>query len=233
MVDLSAEMGELWASLGASRSVGSRVIQFVAAHQGEGTSSVARELCRFAAQRAGKTVWLVDMDLQDSPQTAAIAADPALYGGLGKSTHASPEGLSFVTVQPPMQQADGQWVPDGRYVVAYPVGQARWWVTRFRQESLRGGQRARVLSGIDYWTALRKHADLIVIDSPAADRSQTALVLAPHVDETVIVVAADQPDIRGATRLKEALVRSGGQCSGLFYNRARHAKPARPGRKVP
>ncbi len=230
MVDLGGEMGGLWASLGASSSAGSRVIQFVAAHQGEGTSLVARELCRFVAQRAGKTVWLIDLDLQDSPQTAAIAGDPALYGGLGKPTHASPDGLSFVTVQPPLRQADGEWIPDGRYVVAYPVGEARWWVTRFRQESLRGAQRAQVLPGIDYWAALRRHADLIVIDSPSADRSRTALTLAPYVDETVLVVAADQPDIRGATQLKDAITRSGGLCSGLFYNRARSAPPVFSGR---
>ncbi len=49
-VDLSAEMSELWASLGAPTGGRVRVIQFVAARRGEGTSTVALELAAFAAR---------------------------------------------------------------------------------------------------------------------------------------------------------------------------------------
>ena len=233
MVDLSGEMGGLWASLGASAPGTSRVIQFVSAHKGEGASTVARELCRFVAGRAGKTVWLVDLDLQDSPQAAAIAADPGLYGGLGKPVRACPDSRCFVTVRPPQKQADGDLVPDSRYVVAYQVGQHRWWVTRFRQEALRGPQASSILPSADYWTSLRQHADLVVIDSPAADRSETALSLAPFIDETILVVAADQPDLQGPARLRDDIARRGGRCSGVFYNRAQIAPPSFLGRLAP
>ncbi|MBI1408091.1 MAG: sugar kinase [Caulobacter sp.] len=225
MVDLSGEMGGLWASLGAPAPGRSRVVQFVAAHRGEGTSTVAREFARFAARRAGKTVWLVDLDLHASPQHAAIAADPQLYGPLGPAVSASPDGSTFVTVQPPSRNAEGVAVPDARYVAAHAVGEGRWWVTRFRKEGLKGRQTVHILPGADYWNALRKHADLVVIDSPAADRSQAALTVAPFIDQTVLVVAADQPDVRSPAQLRDAIVTAGGRCAGVFFNRARVEPP--------
>ena len=71
MVDLSAEMAELWGSLGAPAAGRARAVQFIAARRGEGTSSVAREFARFAARKAGRSVWLIDLDLFGSPQHAA------------------------------------------------------------------------------------------------------------------------------------------------------------------
>ncbi len=225
MVDLSGEMGGLWASLGAPAPGRARVIQFAAAHRGEGTSTIAREFARFASRRAGKTVWLVDLDLQGSPQHAAIAADPELYGPLGKPVSASPDGSMFLAVQPPQRGADGKPVPDALYVQAYSVGGPRWWVTRFRREVLKGRQTVHVLPGADYWNALRKHADLVVIDAPSTDRSQAALTLAPFIDQTVLVVAADQPDVRGPAQLRDAIATAGGRCAGVFFNRAQVEAP--------
>ena len=67
----------------------------------------------------------------------------------------------------------------------------RLWVTRFAGEVLRSGQRAEVVGDASYWDALRRHADTVVIDSPAADRSDTSILLAPFVDSTVLVVASN------------------------------------------
>ncbi|MDD3836297.1 MAG: sugar kinase, partial [Phenylobacterium sp.] len=61
MVDLSAEMAGLWASLGAPAAGAGRIVQFIAARRGEGASTVAREFAHFAARRAGRSVWLVDL----------------------------------------------------------------------------------------------------------------------------------------------------------------------------
>src|ERR1700679_2693131 len=100
MVDLTAEMAQLWTSLGA-RALGQqgRVVAFVSATTGEGTSTVAREFARFASGRARRPVWLIDLDLMNAPQYAAVAADPARYGVLGRATAASPDGSAFFTVQ--------------------------------------------------------------------------------------------------------------------------------------
>lgn len=226
MVDLNAEMADLWASLGTPAAGRPRAVQFVAARRGEGTSTVAREFARFAARRAGRSVWLVDLDLFGSPQSAAIAADPQRYGALGPATNASPDGSMFFTVQPPQRTREGRVVPDAKYLTAHEVGGARWWVTRFRGDALRGRQRAHLLGSADYWTALRKHVDIIVVDSPSIDRSQAALTVAPYMDDTVMVVAADQPDVKPPALLRDALATAGGRCAGVFFNRARVEPPA-------
>ncbi len=225
MVDMNVEMGELWASLGAPAPGRPRVIQFVAARRGEGTSTVAREFARFAARRAGRKVWLVDLDLFASPQAAAIAADPERYGQLGAAVSASPDGSAFFTVQPPQQAPDGSTWPDARYLVAHAVGENRWWVTRFRNDALRGRQAVHILPSGDYWAALRKYADIIVVDAPAADRSQAGVTVAPYMDQTILVVAADQPDVRAPSLLRDAINAAGGRCAGLFFNRAEVKAP--------
>lgn len=226
MVDLGAEMAELWATLGAPAVGRPRVLQFVAARRGEGASTVAREFAFHAARQAGRSVWLVDLDLLASPQHAAIAAAADRYGALGAGVAASPDGSMFLTVRPPAAGPDGRPRPDAAYVTAHRVGQARWWVTRFRREALRGRQTVHVLPLADYWNALRRHADLIVVDAPSFDRSQAAVTLAPLVDQTVLVVAAEEADVAAPARLRDALAAAGGEIAGLFLNRQVVAPPA-------
>lgn len=223
MLDLTPEMADLWASLAVTPGR-ARVLQLVAARRGEGTSTVARELAFYAAQRM-RTVWLVDLDLLASPQSAAISAGSARYGDLGEPAAASPDGSIFFTVQPGAQTPDGRAWPDANYLAAHRVGQHRWWVTRFRRELLRDRQRVHVIANPAYWNALRAHADLVIVDAAAADRSQASLTLAPYMDETVLVVAADEADVQAPARLRDALTSAGGEVSGLFFNRQTVERP--------
>ena len=226
MVDLNAEMSELWASLGAPAAGRARVIQVVAARRGEGTSTVARELAWFAAKRAGRSVWLVDLDLHGATQHLAFSQDPERFGALGEPAAASPDGSIFFTVQPQARMPDGQPWPDARYLSAHRVGQVRLWVTRFRREALRGRQTVHVMPTGDYWNALRKYADLVIVDCPSPERSQSAITVAPFMDQTLMVVAADEPDFRAPVGLRDAIAAAGGNVSGLFFNRVTVEQPA-------
>lgn len=226
MVDLSVEMAELWGTLGAPAPGRARAIQFVGATAGEGTSTVAREFAFHAATRAARRVWLVDLDLLGSPQIADFSADPARFGPMGPPASASPDGSSFFTVQPPLKRPDGRSWPDARYLFAHAVGASSLWVTGFRRDALRGRQTVHILPTGDYWAALRRHADLIVVDAPPADRSQAALTVAQFMDDTVLVVAADQADVRAPARLRDSINSAGGSCAGLFFNRTSVETPA-------
>ncbi|HRD29112.1 MAG TPA: sugar kinase, partial [Caulobacter sp.] len=109
-----------------------------------------RAFAAFAAARAGRTVWLVDLDLFTSPQHAALVASPEIYGPLGKAVSATPaDGATFFTVQPPTLMPDRSAAPDSRFLVAHAVGRHRWWVTRFRADVLRGSQTVHVLPSAD------------------------------------------------------------------------------------
>lgn len=220
MVDLSVEATELWTSLGVRTAARGRTLQLVAARRGEGVSTLARELALVAARRHGLSVWLVDLDLAASPQFAALAADAGRYGELGPALAASPDGTMFFKVEPPALTAEGRAVPDASYLHAHQVGDARWWVTRFRNEALSGRQEIHVLPTREYWNALRRHADVIIVDCPSADRSQAALAVAPSMDQTVLVVAADEPDVRAPALLRDSLVAAGADVAGIFFNRS-------------
>jgi Mrp family chromosome partitioning ATPase len=225
MVNLTAEMAQLWASLGAPPFGQGRVVQFVAAARGEGTSSIAREFARFAAARASRPVWLVDLDLLSGGQHEAVACEPESFGLLGRPAAASPDGSAFFAVLPSAHDRGGRLIPDGHYLCAQPAGRSKLWVTRLRREMLRPGQSIRLIPSGEYWSALRRHAELVVIDAPAADRSNAALTVAPFADCSVLVVAAEGEDTRGPAALRDAIEQAGGRCAGLVFNRAEISPP--------
>ena len=225
MVNLTAEMAQLWASLGPPRPGRGRVIEFICANRGEGCSTIAREFARFAAGRAQRPVWLVDLDLFAPGQHADITAEPGRYGELGRPAVASPDGSCFFTVQPPGRDREGKPVPDASYLAGQNAGGSRLWVTRFRRERLRAGQSPHLAPSPDYWNAMRKHAELVVVDAPSADRSPAGLTMAPLMDTTVLVVAADGEDTRGPAALRDAIEQAGGRCAGLVFNRGRIEAP--------
>jgi hypothetical protein len=225
MVDLTSEMAQLWASLGAWVPGHARIIQFVAATRGEGSSTIAREFARYACERVRRPVWLVDADLPQDVQHTAILNDRERFGALGPEKGATPDGSVFFTIQPPLTGPDGRPWPDARYLAARQVGGRKLWVTRFRRELMRGGQQAHVMPSEAYWLALRRHADVVALDSPSSDRSTAAVALAPFVDTTVLVVAADGGDVGRTQALRDAIIGAGGRCAGLVFNRAQVETP--------
>lgn len=225
MVDLTAEMSGLWAALGPSRGHRARVIQFVSATGGEGVSTVAREYARLAAVRARKPVWLIDGDLAQQGQLEAVAAEPDRFGRLGRAAVASPDGSSFFAVSPRLTGADGKPIAPARLMTGRPCLGGRLWITRFAMERLRSGQKAEVVDESRYWDAMRRHADTVVIDSPAVERNDMALVLAPLVDFTVLVVAAETTAADAPVILRDEIEAVGGRIAGVVVNRSNYRPP--------
>ena len=226
MVDLTSEMAALWAALGPVPGHRGRVVQIAAAGSGEGVSTVAREYARLAAVRARRPVWLIDADLARQGQMDAVAAQPERFGTLGKVAIATPDGSIFFAVTPRIMDRAGKPVHPARLMTARPCLGGRLWVTRFAAEQLRSGQRAEAVSDARYWDALRKHADTVVIDAPAADRSDTAITLAPYVDATVLVVAAESGAANQPLMLRDEIEAVGGRIAGVVVNRSTYKPPA-------
>lgn len=221
-VDLSAEMAELWTALGPVPADRGRVVQFVSAAAGEGTSTIAREFALYAAQRAKRPVWLIDLDVFGGSQQRAVAADIKRFGALGKAAAASPDGSAFFSVGPELNGAR----PASHYFSARPAVGGKLWVTRFHAETLRAGQPVILSRQPRYWAALRTHAEYVVIDAPAAERSTAALTLGPVTDVNVLVLAAEAGDARGPAALRSALEETGARVAGLVFNRAQAQPPA-------
>lgn len=185
-----------------------RAVQFVSARTGEGASSVARAFA-LAAAADGRRTWLVELDVMSGAQAAAFA--DGRYGPLGPAVEASPDGSAFLQVGPG---------PSTARLAVHAVGDTGLWVTRFRGEALAPGQKVRITGDGGYWRALRAHADLVVVDAPAAERSRAAAAVAPHMDATLIVVSADNDDPSGPALLRAGLEAVGGRCAGAVLNRA-------------
>lgn len=226
MVDLTSEMAGLWAALGPAPAHRGRVIQFVAANSGEGISTVAREYARLAAVRARRPVWLVDGDLAQQEQLEAVAGEAERFGRLGAAALASPDGSAFFAVTPRLQDADGRPLSPARLLTARACLGGRLWITRFATERLRSGQRVEAVADARYWDALRRHADTVVVDAPAADRSDMALILAPFMDLTVLVVAAGSTPVEQPVILRDEIEASGGRIAGVVVNRSTYRPPA-------
>jgi len=226
MVDLTSEMAALWAALGPAPGHRGRVVQIAAATSGEGVSTVAREYARLAAVRARRPVWLIDADLAQQGQMDAIAAEPDRFGRIGKAAIATPDGSIFFAITPRIMDRAGKPVHPARLMSARPCLGGRLWVTRFAAEHLRSGQRAEAVSDARYWDALRKHADTVVIDAPAADRNDMAITLAPYVDATVLVVAAESGATNEPLMLRDEIEAVGGKIAGVVVNRSTYNPPA-------
>lgn len=229
MVDLSSEMAglasTLQSALGGDPQGGGRVLQFVSAERGDGVSTVARELAHHLSRTARKGVWLIELDLLRNDQYAAVASASDRYGFLGGATRSSPDASTFFHIHPPSTTADGAVRPDAHYLAAHAVGGRRWWVTRFRNEALRPGQSAQILAAPEYWRALRAHADWVILDAPAAERSRAVLTSAPFMDANVLVVAAEKTDPAKPPMLRDAIIAAGGHCAGVFLNQVRTETP--------
>lgn len=226
MVDLTSEMAALWAALGPAPGHRGRVIQIAAANTGEGVSTVAREYARLAAVRARKPVWLIDADLAQQGQLDAVAQSPDRFGKLGKAAIATPDGSIFYAVTPRLMDRGGRPVHPARLLTARPCLGGRLWVTKFAAEALRAGQRAEAIGDPRYWDALRRHADTVVIDAPAADRNDLSITLAPIVDSTVIVVAAGSTAPNEPLILRDEIEAAGGRIAGVVVNRSTYEPPA-------
>lgn len=215
----SPEIAELWANLGTRIRGPCRMIMVTSARRGEGGASLARDLALHAARKLGRSVWLADLDLGLSGQVAALNDDPQRYGRLSAPAQGSPDGSAFFTVRPQAYRPSGEPLPDGAYLAAHRVGAARWWVTRFLKERLVGPQRAGVEPLGDYWRALRRYVEVVIVDAPAAEDSASALSVARFVDQVVLVVAADEADIRTPARYRDALEAQGASLAGVFLTR--------------
>jgi Mrp family chromosome partitioning ATPase len=233
MVDLNSEMETLRQALGPPSARAAKLVQFVAAKGGEGTSTIAREFAFAVAAHSQRGVWLVELDVMAGEQHAVLASDPGEYGALSEAVKASPDNSMFFSVDPPVKGVDGKPWPSARYLDAYPIGGRRFWVTRFRREALRAGQSVQILSKGDYWDALRGFADYVVVDAPALERSRAAAAVARHMDATVLVVAAGSADRTAPSRAREAIEDAGGRCAGVVFNKAPEEPPAFVRRLVP
>lgn len=223
MKDLRPDLAGLWQSVTRTTSSGTgRVILFIAAEPGSGTTSMAASFALMAAARAQKTAWLVDLDLRRNPAFAGFQAGFA--NGVkrpGRAYDASLGTAPIYMVSAPPGTATGARGSNDKRLCAHRIEGTRLLVTRFRTEGLVPGQRIRLRSQPDWWLALRRASDWAVVDAPALKRSGAGLAVAAQADGVVLVARADRTPARAVARLRDEIEAHGGTLVGVAMNRMR------------
>lgn len=225
MLDLRQELSGLWQ--GAARLTprsGARLVMFMSAHEGEGTSSVAASFALIAAARAARMTWLVDLDLRENPLYTAFSKGK--INGAGRPGHPLDASLGTGQIYAvPGTEANPAM---RKLLTAHQLEGMRLLVTRFRNERLDAGQRVQMQPASDWWSALRRSADWVVVDAPALSRSPAGLTFAPEMDGVVLVVEADRTTAGEVEGLRAAIEATGAAVIGAVMNRMKGAgRPAR------
>lgn len=216
MLDLRQDLAGLWqAATRVTPRSGGRVLMFIAAQEGEGTSSVAASFALMAAARAARMTWLVDLDLRENPLYAAFSK--GILKGIGRPGH--PLDASLGTEQIYSVAGAEKTPAMSKLLTAHQIDGLRLLVTRFRNERLMPGQRVRIQPAAAWWDALRRSADWALVDAPALARSAAGLTYASLVDGVVLVVQADGTGAAEVEDLRAAIEASGGTVIGIVLNR--------------
>jgi Mrp family chromosome partitioning ATPase len=219
MRDLRQDIAGIWraaAALPAKAQTG-RVILFLAAHAGEGTSSVAVSFAQIAAAHAARTAWLVDLDIRKNPLYTAFSR--GIVRDAGRPLHALDASLGTEQVYAlPGHENDKAFE---KLFNAHQLEGQRLLVTRFRNDRLAPGQRVQLRTAPAWWAALRRAADWIVVDAPAADQSRAGLAFVSQADGVVLVVKADETPAGDVERLCRDVEAHGGRVIGAVMNRVR------------
>ena len=223
MIDLRTELSELTRTVdrlpGRDRG---RTLMVIGADPGVGASSVAASLSVLLAGRATRASWLIDLDLMGNGQFNAFQNRIFPQIGLpGRPLDASLNVPQFYQVVPQIRSSGGVARGPVKLLGAHRIEHSNLFVTRFRTEHVKPGQRVQVRSGAAYWDALRKGCDWAVLDAPALDTATAGLALSRYVDGVVIVVQADRTTAESLNATRDQIEAHGGKCIGAVVNQIR------------
>lgn len=178
-----------------------RIIQFIGAQKGEGTSSIAREFAKTASFRLGKTILLLDADRMRPTQHLFFQVN-ANYGWV--------EAL----------QKNRDWegafsrVENTSLFISPSCNSATFTPEIYVCPQI-----------TVFWEMLRNRFDLVVVDAAPLSASPDGLAVAPFIDGTILVVAAERTRARVAVNVIEKISKVGGNILGLVFNKRRYYIP--------
>jgi Mrp family chromosome partitioning ATPase len=216
MRDLRQDLSSLWRLAAQMPSAkGGRIILFIAAHKGEGTSSVAASFAMMAASRAVRTAWIVDLDIRRNYQYTSFAQ--GIVKEAGRPGHALDASLGAEQIYAVAGHEND--VSYGKLLNAHQIEGQRLLVTRFRSDRLAPGLKVQLRTAPDWWLALRAAADWVIIDAPCLERTRAGLAFAAQADGVVLVVKADETPASDVAALQQDIETHGGRVIGVVMNR--------------
>nr|WP_070960969.1 hypothetical protein [Hyphomonas sp. Mor2] len=217
MRDLREDLEPIWRTAVRipTSGDGGRVVLFVSALNGEGTTSVAASFACLAARRSEKQAWLVDLDLKHNPVFRGFERRFARdIGRPGRAYDASLNQDPIYSVAPRLAES-----PQNKLLTAHDVDGLPLLITRFRKERLTAGQTVSLRSSPPWWGAVRKISDWVIVDAPALERSAAAFSMIAEADAIILVVEADRTTPSDVDLARRDLEARGGQVIGAVLNK--------------
>jgi capsular exopolysaccharide synthesis family protein len=178
----------------------SRVIQFIGARQGEGTSTVVREFARVSSHLIGHSVLLLDADRHDPGQMNFFEMQEKL-GWLSVLRNGGPSSDGF-----------------------HQVGQSKLFLSPGSNSSVSTPEIFN--SKFEHFCEeLREEFDLVVIDSAPLVLSADGLAIATKVDGVILVVEAEKTKWQAVKTMRDSISRVGGNILGVVLNKRRYYIP--------
>ncbi len=178
----------------------SRIVQFIGAREGEGTSTISREFAKVVADLIGHSVLLVDADRLNHSQDR--------FFGL-------PGGLDWVEALKSGKNIEESF---------QRAGQSRLFVSGCSNSSV---STPEIFNSAfeKMCEKLRVSFDLVLIDSAPLAVSPDGLALASKVDGVLLVVEAEKSRWQTTKRLRDSISRVGGNILGVILNKRRFYIP--------
>lgn len=168
-------------------------IQFLAAQDGEGTSSITRDFAVVASQVLGLKVLLLSID--------------GLAGSIGQ------------TMQDRYGLAPGERLEDVTATCGGRLGLCQTRSARLVFAAPLEGAQMHLKDWVDFLAGQRAQWDLILIDAPALSRSYMGGVLSPYVDTNIIVIAAESTERSEVRSLMDRIEEMRGGLLGAVLNK--------------
>lgn len=199
-----------------------RVITCMSPETGAGTSYVTRQLA-LRAKDKGLRVLLCDMDFSNNSQYVWFTTQTAqsIHGTLSGPYDARFNAAPFWQITPQDMAAIGT----GVHCVIYRVGGHVLDVTYFDWSQIIPGQNVLVVPSRAYWKSVRDHYDLILIDTPAIDRSRAGLTAAQEADGCIVIAATGSENGASTTDIQTEIRQANGRCVGVILNAPTASKP--------
>lgn len=184
-----------------------RIITFIAARPGEGTSTIARDYASLLAAEGSQKVLLID----------AGPLAPERFRAYGPD---SPDGMVDAMI-------DGHLADQAIHPSSTNVSVGHW-IARTENRGLA----AKVVADPKFWQPLLASFDTIVIDAPSLQSSFDGVMLAAKADATVLVVEAETTPQPVVMNLRDTLASSGATLAGVVMNKRRYYIPQRAYKKL-
>jgi Mrp family chromosome partitioning ATPase len=180
-----------------------RTIQFISTQEGEGVSTIVRDMARTAADHLGKKVLVLD------------------------AAHHNPTQHKFHNVC-----CNNGWndiAKNGGAVdeACYRTINPNLFISPLTRSTASNPYFVDIQASVSFLDEVKKRFDLILIDSAPAAVAPDSIALSRYADGVILVIEAERTRWAAAENLRDRILKNGGTILGVVFNKRRYHIPNR------